>query len=500
MNCKNCGYPLFSNDKFCKNCGQEVVQESDIAPVVEGSNNGPIEPVINNGPIVDPTVPQVVNNMEPVNNVASQPMNNMNMMPEETKPVLNDGPIAPVIGEGNGMSLPDIDAKKIEPPAVSYDKIDGPKGVSNVMSMMGAPKEEPVPIHNEPIPDYNMNQNSIPDVNSPMNNREPIQQGPILANVNQGLPTIPKDKKETKSSVIIPTKPKPVTNSEPMNNEPMMNNNQQQPMNNNYNNNYNNNFNNNGFNNNYNNNQFNNNQFNNQFNNQMNNNQQMMMPEEKKKMNPIVIILILIVLGVGGYFGYKYFIQNGGSGPTKSVSYDGYEFKVPESLKTKINSNSLVAYDDDVILSFAFISGSYSDFSSSLTLENFNSLGNTASYMGEKEKNGNKYHLYKVEVAGKNTYIGYTASGVTKIVCFGVEPRTGTALPKEDYLNKAIDTAMSATFNGQSNMEVTETDNESSVTTASKAVIGEENSTGDISDEDVYEDIYVNITLEEINE
>ena len=483
MNCKNCGYPLFSNDKFCKNCGQEVVQESDIAPVVEGANNGPIEPVINNGPIVDPTIP-VVNNMEP------QPINNMNMVPEEPKPVLNDGPIAPVIGEGNGMSLPDIDAKKIEPPKVSYDKIDGPKGVSNVMSMMGAPKKEASPISNEPIPNYNMNQNSIPDVSIPMNNSMPEQQAPTLANVNQGLPTIPKDKKENKSSVIIPTKPKPMNNNEPMNQQPMMNNNQPQPMNNGYNNN----FNNNGFNNNY------NNQYNNQFNNQMNNQQPMMPQEEKKKINPIVIILILLVLGVGGYFGYKYLIKNGGSGPTKSVTYDGYEFKVPEALKTKINSNSLVAYDDDVILSFTFINGSYSDFSSALTLENFNSLGNTASYMGEKEKNGNKYHLYKVEVAGKNTYIGYTASGVMKIICFGVEPRTGSTLPKDDYLNKAIDTAMSATFNGQSNIESNVVDEESSVTTASKAVLGEEQSTGDISDEDVYEDIYVNITLEEINE
>ena len=103
----------------------------------------------------------------------------------------------------------------------------------------------------------------------------------------------------------------------------------------------------------------------------------------------LLIILVLIILGVGGYFGYKYLFSGEKVEPTNTVSYEGYEFKVPKSLKTRINSNSLVAYDDTTLLSFLFINGSYDDFSSALVLENFNSLGNTAKYMGEKEKNGN---------------------------------------------------------------------------------------------------------------
>ena len=466
MNCKNCGYPLFSNDKFCKNCGLEVVRESDISPVVPTEQiNNTVIPVINEGSIPDPTKP-VIDNPEPVNNVMS--------LPE-----INNGPIAPVINEGNGMSLPDVDAKRVEAPAINYDKIDGPKGVSNVMTM----NNPNPPQKNEPIPDFKT------AIEEKERKEEEAKKEEGLANVNQGLPTIPKDIKEKKSSVIIPTKPKPVENNDQIvNNQPMTN----------YSNNYNNNFS-------YNNNNMNNNMNNNpnysygNTNNQMNNNQVQEEVKEKKG-NPILIILLLIILGVGGYFGYKYFIKNGGGEATKSVTYEGYEFKVPESLKTKINSNSLVAYDDTTLLSFLFINGSYSDFSSSLVLENFNSLGNSAKYLGEKEKNGNKYHLYQVNVSGKETYIGYTASGVTKIVCFGVEPRTGNTLPNESYLNKAIDTAMSATYNGQSNMEANDVDEDSSVLQASQALIGEEKSAGDINDEDIYEDIYVNITLEEINE
>ncbi len=154
-------------------------------------------------------------------------------------------------------------------------------------------------------------------------------------------------------------------------------------------------------------------------------------------------------------------------------------------------------------MSFLFINGSYDDFSSALVLENFNSLGNTAKYMGEKEKNGNKYHLYQVNVSGKETYIGYAKNGVTKIICFGVEPRTGSTLPGDDYLNKAVDITMSATYNGTSNMESNVVDEESSVLQASQALVGEEKSAGDINGdtpEDVYEETYVNITLEEINE
>ena len=453
MNCKNCGYPLFSNDKFCKNCGLEVVKESDISPVVSNENT------INNN----------VNSNEPINNVMS--------IPE-----INNGPIAPVITEGNGMTLPSIDDKKPDPIEVNYDHIDGPKTVNNVMSM----NQSNPPQINEPIPDFTK------AVEEKEKKEEEEKKDDGIANVNQSLPSIPTDVKEPKSSVIIPTKPTPV-NSTPVDNNVVNNN---QPMNNysnNYNNGYNNNFNNN---NNYNNYNVNNNSVNN---NQVN----VVEPAKEKKGNPLLIILILIILGVGGYFGYKYLIKGEKVEPTNTVSYEGYEFKVPKSLKTRINSNSLVAYDDTTLLSFLFINGSYDDFSSALVLENFNSLGNTAKYMGEKEKNGNKYHLYQVNVSGKETYIGYAKSGVTKIICFGVEPRTGNSLPNEDYLNKAVDITMSATYNGTSNMESNVVDEDSSVLQASQALVGEEKSTGDINGdtpEDVYEETYVNITLEEINE
>ena len=443
MNCKNCGYPLFSNDKFCKNCGLEVVRESDVNPVV----------------------------------------------PEEPK--INDGPIEPVVGNNvnNDTSIPDVSNKPIEP-VVSNDKIDGPRGVNNVMSM-----EMPSVNKDVPIPEFDAPKVEVKEENSDNTEIENTSNEPQLANVNQDLPSLPNDKKTT-SSVIIPTKPQPMNNNDNNNNTSM-----NQPMNNN----------NNGFNNNNNYNNpygYGNNQYNNQFNNYNNqyNNPNNQVPEPKKSsgaLRSIVLLIVLILLGVGGYFGYKYLVNNGiigGKETTKDVSYSGYKFSVPDKYKTQVNANSLSVYDDSTILSFSFVTGSYGDISTSLIVENFTALGNTASYLGEKEKDGNKYHLFQVKVDDKNGYVGYIASGATKIICFSVEPKNGTALPSEEYLNKAVDISLSATYNGASNIEVVDGPKEASTLDAAEALIGEAKSTGDISDEDVYEDIYVNITLNEINE
>ena len=408
MNCKNCGYPLFSNDKFCKNCGQEVVKEPDIKPVVEESK-------------------------------------------------VNDGPIMPVISENNN-AVPNND---------NYDNIEGPKEINNVMSM-------PTINRNDPIPDFN-----APKIEKKEEEVSSTDEG--LSNVNQALPSIPSERKTTTSSVIIPTKPQPINNqsSEPVNNG-MVNNpiNNSNPYNNSYNGTY-------------------NNQFNNQF------NQPIMEKKNNSFLKPIITLIVIALLGVGGYFGYKYLVDNGIIGnkeTTNEVSYSGYKFDVSTKLKTQINSNSLVAYDDVALLSFNFVTGSYEDISTSLIVENFTSLGNTATYLGEKEYETHKYHLFQVKVEDKNGYVGYIASGTTKIICFAVEPKTGNELPSEDYLNKAVKIAISATYNGSSNIESNVVDEDSTVLEASKALMGEEEVAGDINEEDQYEEIYVNITLNEINE
>ena len=410
MNCKNCGYPLFSNDKFCKNCGQEVVKEPDIKPVVEESK-------------------------------------------------VNDGPIMPVISENN--NVPNND---------NYDNIEGPKEINNVMSM-------PTINRNDPIPDFN-----APKIEKKEEEVSSTDEG--LSNVNQALPSIPSERKTTTSSVIIPTKPQPINNqsSEPVNNG-MVNNpvNNSNPYNNSYNGTYNNQF--------------------NQFNNQVN--QPIIEKKKNSFLKPIITLIVIALLGVGGYFGYKYLVDNGIIGDketTNEVSYSGYKFDIPTKLKTQINSNSLVAYDDVALLSFNFVTGSYEDISTSLIVENFTSLGNTATYLGEKEYETHKYHLFQVKVEDKNGYVGYIASGTTKIICFAVEPKTGNELPSEDYLNKAVKIAISATYNGSSNIESNVVDEDSTVLEASKALMGEEEIAGDINEEDQYEEIYVNITLNEINE
>ena len=120
--------------------------------------------------------------------------------------------------------------------------------------------------------------------------------------------------------------------------------------------------------------------------------------------------------------------------------------------------------------------------------------------MGEKQHDGHKYHLYQVIVGEKNAYIGYISISEVKIVCFSVEPKTGSKLPTEDYLNDAIKIAISSKYNGSSNVETENKEVDSSISTASQAIIGEEQNAGDISDEPEYEETYVNITLNEINE
>lgn len=519
MNCKKCGYPLFSNDKVCKRCGEEVVRESDIPEVTEEKKEETVVAPINpEGPIVDPTKP-IMDPTKPKEvpadlpqlaeipgakpmppkeevvdpTVATIPDPTKEIIPDPTKqvsipeveenkeeikevslPQINNGPIEPVV-TNSGMSLPDVDAKK-KKEEVNYDRIEGPKSLSNAMSMMGVPKQEE-------IPEFSYDTNEVKEVTTIPEVNETKDNGNKIANVNQELPTLPNDKKST-SSVIIPTKPKPI--------------------NNNVNNNVNNNFNNNVQSQEMNNYQQQMNNYDENMNGEQNtypNNQ--VFVEEKKKKNPIIIILVLIILGVGGYFGYKYLKDSGILGKntkTVDVEYNSYQFKVPEKYKTQNNTNSLVIYDDTNIIAIAFINGSYNEFSQALTLENFRALGHEANYLGEKEKDGHKYHLFKVVVENKNAYIGYIASGDVKIICFSVEPKTGTTQPSDDYLNDAIDIAISGKYNGSSNIETENKEVDSSISTASQAIIGEEKNTGDISDEPEYEETYVNITLNEINE
>ena len=576
MNCKKCGYPLFSNDKVCKRCGEEVVREEvPEVPTEEKVNEVPIAPVVDTEgaipdptkPIVDPTKPEekapVISNGAPIPELATldappkvfeepteedkgivpiveetpvdpkeAPIPDMNSIPdptkevvqtdninevtmpnvdapkeEETTPEVNVGPIPdptqPVEEakeEIKEVSLPQINNGPIEPVVnteekkssidSNYDKIEGIKSLNSIMSIGGLPStQQEVPeIPKEEVKEVQENVQvevpTIPEVNAPTIPEVNEPQQPQIANINQELPSLPNDKKSS-SSVIIPTKPKPIGETEtsvnPMNKQEMDN--YQQQMNN-----YDESM-----------------RKEEEQNNNANNNEQEnpVIYEEKKKKNPIVIILILIVLGVGGYFGYKYLADHGilgGKEKTVSVDFNSYKFEVPEKYKTQINTNNLVVYDDTNILAFAFINGSYKEFSQALTLENFNSLGNQATYLGEKQHDGHKYHLYQVIVGEKNAYIGYISISEVKIVCFSVEPKTGSKLPTEDYLNDAIKIALSATFNGSTNTVTESSGTTDAIEAGSQALTGEAASAGDISDEPEYEETYVNITLNEINE
>ena len=62
MNCKNCGYPLFSNDKFCKNCGAAV------DPATSKTTN-----MINTESSVTPT--ETVNNLPQIQPLNTKPTN-----------------------------------------------------------------------------------------------------------------------------------------------------------------------------------------------------------------------------------------------------------------------------------------------------------------------------------------------------------------------------------------------------------------------------------------
>ncbi len=524
MNCKKCGYPLFSNDKVCKRCGEEVVRESDIPTVTteEKIPEVPIAPVINNdGMIPDPTMP-IVDPTKPIVDPTQQ---------EEKKPIISNGAPIPE------LAVLDAPPKVFEEPSADDENI-----VPIVPTVPQDPKEAPIPdlsngevktdnINEVSMPvveetTFGINNVSIPDPTQQVENKQEevkevslpqINNGPIepvvntddkkngfdssydkiegikslnnimsMGNTQQefipqdmqiNVPSIPNDKKST-SSVIIPTKPKPIgstsTNINPMNKQEMDS--YQQQMNN----------------------------YDESMNKEENNEQDNVDTSEKKNIKkPIIIILVLILLGVGGYFGYKYLVDNGiigGKVKTQSVDFNSYKFEVPEKYKTQINTNNLVVYDDTNILAFAFINGSYNDFSQALTLENFNSLGNQATYLGEKQQDGHKYHLYKVLVGEKNAYVGYVSVSEIKIVCFSVEPKTGSQLPSDDYLKEAIKIAISATFSGSTNTVMESSGTNELVDTGTQAVIGEEESAGDINDEPEYEDTYVNITLNEINE
>ncbi len=218
-------------------------------------------------------------------------------------------------------------------------------------------------------------------------------------------------------------------------------------------------------------------------------------PPQKKGANPILMVVLALVAFAVGYFGYK-LLSGGGSvvaAETTSITVGGYTFQAPIDMVPRYSGGGVTLSNDKINVAIQVNSGKYEDVqaaSSSVTFE------------GEKTYNGTKYKLYSAKSGSHNGKLFAYALSSNK---YGVVAVTvgndETQVPSSKHLEAALKIATSAKAASSRSAQIGgfDQDEMDEIMGSFKAKDEEETSTGDIG-EDVYEDIYVNITLDEINE
>ena len=214
----------------------------------------------------------------------------------------------------------------------------------------------------------------------------------------------------------------------------------------------------------------------------------------KKGTNPILMIVLALVAFAVGYFGYK-LLSGGGSivaAETASINIGGYAFDVPVDMKAEYDTTTVTLSNGKLNLVVGVLAGDYNKVSTNIS-------GFT--YEGEKTYNGTKYKLFSVKDGVHNAKAFYysLASNRTGAVVVTVGSDE-TKVPSSKEMEAALKIATSAKASSYRSAKVGGM-NEETIESAFKVITEEteEASTGDIM-EDIYEDTYVNITLDEINE
>ena len=92
MNCKNCGFPLETTDRFCKNCGTPVDQPVQTPPIMEQ----PSQPVWNN-PAQEPVIEQPTQTPPIMNDYSQQTPQPSNNQPFDNMPSKKSNPLGTIL-------------------------------------------------------------------------------------------------------------------------------------------------------------------------------------------------------------------------------------------------------------------------------------------------------------------------------------------------------------------------------------------------------------------
>ena len=200
-------------------------------------------------------------------------------------------------------------------------------------------------------------------------------------------------------------------------------------------------------------------------------------PEDHKPVvvrntNPILLIVVFLIAVAIGYFGYNFL----SSKDNNFVSLNGYHFDIPNGLKIDYQKDTLYLDNDDLKFSINILDGDYTK----IKADSFDDY----KYQGEKEFESKKYHLFTKD----DSKIVIMSIDDNKLVLMGIST-------KEDNIDKVLKIVVSAKKN-ESNKTL---DNDKLILDMKSIINVEEENTGDIEDA-IYEDTYVEITLEEINE
>ena len=183
----------------------------------------------------------------------------------------------------------------------------------------------------------------------------------------------------------------------------------------------------------------------------------------------LIIIIFLFALALG--FFLHQFIND----KEVTISFNGYDFNVPSGLNIDYQEDVLYLNNSSTKISLNILDVDYNNIKTDKTIDNYK-------YVEEKTINDTKYQLF----TNNNDKIVIMSLGKDKVVLMVVS--------NKDNIDNELKILLSAKAN---NKDVV--DNKKMLLDMKQILGGEEENTGDI-DESLYEEIYVDITLEEINE
>lgn len=198
-------------------------------------------------------------------------------------------------------------------------------------------------------------------------------------------------------------------------------------------------------------------------------------PEDHKTLvvrntSPILLIFVFLVALIIGFFVNKYFFNNN----SRTVSFNGYNLTVPTKFNIDYQEDVLYLTNDNEKVSINILDVNYNNIKTDKTIDNYK-------YVEEKEIDNKKYQLF----TNNNDKIVIMSLNQDKVILMVVS--------NKDNIDDELKIMLSFKENS------TNTVDNKKMLLDLKQVLGEEENTGDI-DESLYEETYVEISLDEINE